>query len=74
MAVNLSESELQNRQLERTEQAVEDDAFQKGLDDALSFVSANSVDSDVVDLFEKRATSDATSNKFISNFKDAILE
>jgi len=74
MAVNLSESQLQNRQNERTKQAVEDGAFQKGLDDALSFVSANNVDSDVVQLFEKRATSDATSNKFIRNFKDAILE
>jgi len=74
MAVDLSRNELRDKQQRNTERAIQNDAFQEGLDSALSFVSASNVSSTVIDDFEREAVADGVGDEFVESFEEAITE
>jgi|APHM01.1.fsa_nt_gi hypothetical protein len=75
MAVNLSRNELRDKQQRNTQNAIDNDKFQRGLASALAFVSSpSSVSSTVIDDFETEAVASGVGEEFVSSFEEAITE
>lgn len=72
MAVNLSRDELRDKQQRNTQRAIDNDAFQEGLDSALSFVDASNVSPTVIEDFEREAVADGVGDEFVESFEEAI--
>jgi len=72
MAVNLTRDELRDKQQRNTQRAIDNDAFQEGLDSALSFVDASNVSPTVIDDFEREAVADGVGEEFVDSFEEAI--